>query len=389
MEIITKRKQEIMAKAPKVEGDIKKKKPAAVAAPKEEKKAEAAETSEEATTGKSLADIIGRDIEAARNSEEALKKHREATGGKIMTRFPPEPNGYLHIGHAKAMRFNFTFAKEQGGLTYLRYDDTNPVKENQEFIDNIRNCVEWLGYKPFKITFASDYFQDLYDLACELIKKGKAYVDHSSKAEIKEQRQQMMNSPYRDRSVEENLRLFEHMRQGRFAENECCLRVKIDMKHVNPNMRDFVAYRIRYVPHPHAGDKWCIYPTYDYTHCINDSLENITHSLCTLEFENRRESYYWLLGALDLYKPMVWEYSRLNLTYTVLSKRKLEKLVNEKYVNGWEDPRMPTVLGFKRRGYTATMINNFAAEIGVSRKGNDNITSINVLENYARRELDV
>jgi glutaminyl-tRNA synthetase len=179
------------------------------------------------------------------------------------------------------------------------------------------------------------------------------------------------------------------MRQGRFEENECCLRMKIDMTHVNPNMRDPVAYRIRYVPHPHAGDKWCIYPTYDYTHCINDSLENITHSCCTLEFENRRESYYWLLEALDLYKPIVWEYSRLNLTYTVLSKRKLEKLVGEKVVNDWEDPRMPTVLGLKRRGYTPSMINDFAAEIGVSRKGNDNTTSIKLLENYARKELDV
>ena len=199
----------------------------------------------------------------------------------------------------------------------------------------------------------------------------------------------MINSPFRDRTVEENLNLFNQMRQGRFAENECCLRVKIDMQHVNPNMRDFVAYRIRYVPHPHAGNKWCIYPTYDFTHCINDSLENITHSLCTLEFENRRESYYWLLGALDLYKPTVWEYSRLNLTYTVLSKRKLEKLVNEGCVTGWEDPRMPTVLGLKRRGYTASMINNFAEEIGVSRKGNENMTSIGLLENYARKELDV
>jgi len=198
----------------------------------------------------------------------------------------------------------------------------------------------------------------------------------------------MIESPYRNRTVEENLKLFEHMRQGRFTENECCLRMKIDMQHVNPNMRDPVAYRIRYVPHPHAGNKWCIYPTYDYTHCINDSLENITHSLCTLEFENRRESYYWLLEALDLYKPIVWEYSRLNLTHTVISKRKLEKLVNEHYVSGWEDPRMPTILGLKRRGYTPSMINDFAEEIGVSRKGNDNITSIKLLEHYARKELD-
>jgi len=221
-----------------------------------------------------------------------------------------------------------------------------------------------------------------------LIRRGKAYVEHLSKAEINDLRQKKLDSPYRNRSIEENLKLFEMMRQGRFAENECCLRMKIDMTHENPNMRDPVAYRIRYVPHPHAGNKWCIYPTYDYTHCINDSLENITHSLCTLEFENRRESYYWLLEALDLYRPIVWEYSRLNLTYTVLSKRKLEKLVATKTVEGWEDPRMLTVLGLKRRGYTPSMINDFCNEIGVSRKGNDNVTQIKLLEHYARKELD-
>jgi len=317
-----------------------------------------------------------------------LKKHREATGGRIVTRFPPEPNGYLHIGHAKAMRFNFTVAAENGGYTYLRFDDTNPVKENQEFIDNIKYCVTWLGYTPHQITHASDYFEELYELARELIRRGKAYVEHLSKPEIKKMRDLKQDSPYRNRSIEENLRLFEHMKQGRFVENECCLRMKIDMTHENPNMRDPVAYRIRYVPHPHAGDKWCIYPTYDYTHCINDSLENITHSLCTLEFENRRESYYWLLEALDLYRPIVWEYSRLNLTYTVLSKRKLEKLVKDKVVDGWEDPRILTVLGLKRRGYTPSIINAFCEEIGVSRKGNDNFTQIKLFESFARRELD-
>ena len=363
-------------------GDKKAKKPK-----KEEVKAEAEEVSA-ATTGKSILDLVGRDIAATRNSEELIKKHRAATGGRIVTRFPPEPNGFLHIGHAKAMRFNFTVASENGGYTFLRYDDTNPVKENQEFIDNIRCCVEWLGYTPAKVTFASEYFEELYALACELIRRGKAYVDHLSKAEINELRQAKQESPYRSRSVEENLTLFKHMREGRFAENECCLRMKIDMGHDNPNMRDPVAYRIRYVPHPHVGDKWCIYPTYDYTHCINDSLENITHSLCTLEFENRRESYYWLLEALDLYRPIVWEYSRLNLTHTVLSKRKLEKLVASGAVDGWEDPRMPTILGLKRRGYTPSMINEFCNEIGVSRKGNDNTTSIKLLEFFARRELD-
>ena len=248
--------------------------------------------------------------------------------------------------------------------------------------------MQWLGYTPHQTTHASDFFEELYELAKELIRRGKAYVEHLSKLEINDLRQKKQDSPYRNRTVEENLRLFEMMRQGRFAENECCLRMKIDMTHENPNMRDPVAYRIRYVPHPHAGEKWCIYPTYDYTHCINDSLENITHSLCTLEFENRRESYYWLLEALDLYRPIVWEYSRLNLTYTVLSKRKLEKLVAVKAVEGWEDPRMPTVLGLKRRGYTPSMINDFCNEIGVSRKGNDNVTQIKLLEHYARKELD-
>lgn len=381
IDLINKKKLELLGEAPKDGGDAKKKKakPAAVNKEEEKKEVEAAPS-----TGKSILDLVGRDLKATQNSEELLKKHRAATGGRIVTRFPPEPNGYLHIGHAKAMRFNFTVAAENGGYTYLRYDDTNPVKENQEFIDNIRNCVDWLGYKPHDVTFASDYFEELYQLACELIRRGKAYVDHLSKLEINEHRQKKLNSPYRDRSVEENLKLFEGMRQGRYAENECCLRMKIDMTHENPNMRDPVAYRIRYVPHPHAGDKWCIYPTYDYTHCINDSLENITHSLCTLEFENRRESYYWLLEALDLYRPIVWEYSRLNLTYTVLSKRKLERLVNTGVVDGWEDPRMLTILGLKRRGYTPSMINEFCNQIGVSRKGNDNVTQIKLLEYFAR-----
>lgn len=286
------------------------------------------------------------------------------------------------------MRFNFSVARKNGGMTYLRYDDTNPCKENQEFIDKIKECVNWLGYEPDKVTFSSDYFQQLYDFGEQLIKSGKAFVCHQTKLEMKDSRKQMLDSPYRDRSIEENLSLFQKMRQGVFEENECCLRLRIDMKHVNPCMRDPVAYRIRYTSHPHAGDKWCIYPTYDYTHCIVDSLEHITHSLCTLEFEIRRESYYWLLAALDIYRPYVWEYSRLNITYTVLSKRKLEKLVNDKAVIGWNDPRLMTLMGLKRRGYTPTMINAFADEIGVSRNGNENYTSIKLLEFFARKELD-
>jgi glutaminyl-tRNA synthetase len=284
------------------------------------------------------------------NPPHILEKHLSFTGGKVFTRFPPEPNGFLHIGHAKAMRFNFTAAEQAGGNCYLRYDDTNPERETKEFIINIEENARWLGYKPYKITYASDYFEDLYNLARELIKRGKGYVCHQSKSEMEEYRKKCLDSPYRNRSVEENLKLFEMMRQGRFEEKECSLRMKIDMKHPNPCMRDPVAYRIKYASHPHAGNKWCIYPTYDYTHCLNDSLENITHSLCTLEFEVRRDSYYWLLQALDLYRPFVWEYSRLNITKTVLSKRKLTQLVTGRYVNSWDDPRLPTINGLRRRG---------------------------------------
>ena len=305
-----------------------------------------------------------------------------------MTRFPPEPNGYLHLGHAKAMRFCFTSASNAGGNCYLRLDDTNPEKETKEYIDSIKENCEWLGYHPWKVTYASDYFDDLYNIAVKLIKKGLAYVDNLSKQEISEYREKKIDSPYRNRTVEENLKLFEMMRQGRFEEKECCLRMKIDMKHNNPCMRDPVAYRIKYVPHPHAGDKWCIYPTYDFTHCLNDSLENITHSLCTLEFEIRRDSYYWLLEAAEMYRPFVWEYSRLNVTHIVVSKRKLLQLVTSHTVNGWDDPRMPTINGLRRRGYTADAINNFVDTIGVTKRGNENIISIKLLENAIKSDLD-
>jgi glutaminyl-tRNA synthetase len=308
------------------------------------------ELEEEKPESDKLASLIARDMKSAMNPPEVLKKHLEFTKGKVFTRFPPEPNGFLHIGHAKAMRFSFTSATNNGGNCYLRFDDTNPEKETKEFIDNIEENVRWLGYQPWKITYASDYFEDLYDLAVELIKRGKAYVCDQTKKQVEEYREKKMDSPYRNRSVEENLKLFKMMRQGRFEEKECCLRMKIDMKHNNPCMRDPVAYRIKYTPHPHAGNKWCIYPTYDYTHCLNDSLENITHSLCTLEFEVRRDSYYWLLEALNLYRPFVWEYSRLNLTRNVLSKRKLTQLVTGGYVKGWDDPRLLTVNGLRRKG---------------------------------------
>ena len=343
---------------------------------------------EEKSEKDKLSTLMARDMRSALNTSELIKKHLEVTGGKIMTRFPPEPNGYLHLGHAKAMRFCFTSASNAGGNCYLRLDDTNPEKETKEYIDSIKENCEWLGYHPWKVTYASDYFDDLYNIAVKLIKKGLAYVDNLSKQEISEYREKKIDSPYRNRTVEENLKLFEMMRQGRFEEKECCLRMKIDMKHNNPCMRDPVAYRIKYVPHPHAGDKWCIYPTYDFTHCLNDSLENITHSLCTLEFEIRRDSYYWLLEAAEMYRPFVWEYSRLNVTHIVVSKRKLLQLVTSHTVNGWDDPRMPTINGLRRRGYTADAINNFVDTVGVTRRGNENIISIKLLENAIKSDLD-
>lgn len=341
-----------------------------------------------ATTGKDILDLIGRDCNIGANTGAILKAHQDFAQGRMITRFPPEPNGYLHIGHAKAIRFNFTVAAENNGVTYLRFDDTNPCKENHEFIDHIKKNVAWLGYKPWKVTASSDYFDKLHEIAVDLIKKGRAYVCHQSGKEMSESREKRTDSPYRKRSVEENLKLFEAMRQGRMEEGECSLRVKMDMQHDNPNMRDFVAYRIRFVEHPMSGDKWCIYPTYDYTHCLVDSLENITHSLCTLEFEIRRESYYRLLQDCEIYKPYVWEYSRLNISNTVLSKRKIETLVNKGLVSGWNDPRLLTLEGLRRRGYTPSMINDFCAHCGVSRKGNENITSIKLLEKFARTELD-
>ena len=343
---------------------------------------------EEKSEKDKLSTLMARDMKSSLNPPELLKKHLEITGGKVITRFPPEPNGYLHLGHAKAMRFCFTSASNAGGYCYLRMDDTNPEKETKEYIDSIKENCQWLGYHPWKVTYASDYFDDLYNIAVKLIKKGLAYVDNLTKQEISEYREQKKDSPYRNRTVEENLKLFEMMRQGRFEEKECCLRMKIDMKHSNPCMRDPVAYRIKYVPHPHAGDKWCIYPTYDFTHCLNDSLENVTHSLCTLEFEIRRDSYYWLLEAAEMYRPFVWEYSRLNVTHIVVSKRKLLQLVTSHTVTGWDDPRMPTINGLRRRGYTADAINNFVDTIGVTRRGNENIISIKLLENSVKADLD-
>jgi glutaminyl-tRNA synthetase len=312
-------------------------------------------------------------------------------GGRVHTRFPPEPNGYLHIGHAKAIILNYSIAKEFGGKFNLRYDDTNPVKESQEYIDAIREDVRWLGADwEDREFYASDYFEQLYQWAVQLIRMGKAYVCDLSADEIREYRgtltQPGRNSPYRDRSVEENLDLFARMRAGEFPDGSRTLRAKIDMAHPNLNMRDPVMYRILHVPHPHVGDKWCIYPTYDWAHGQCDSIEGITHSLCTLEFENHRPLYDWFLEQLGVFHPRQIEFARLNLTYTVLSKRKLLQLVQEKLVSGWDDPRMPTIRGLRRRGYTPEAIWMFCRTIGVAKQ--DSVVDIQLLEHCLREDLN-
>ncbi|MBA0692726.1 hypothetical protein Goari_010263 [Gossypium aridum] len=350
------------------------------------------------------------------NTRERLDNHLKVTGGRVFTRFPPEPNGYLHIGHAKAMFVDFGLAKERGGCCYLRYDDTNPEAEKKEYINHIEEIVQWMGWEPFKITYTSDYFPELYELAVELIRRGHAYVDHQTSEEIKEYREKKMNSPWRDRPIAESLKLFDDMKRGLIEEGKATLRMKQDMQSDNFNMYDLIAYRIKasmylidvqlmmslfpsaiifdilflyfqFTPHPHAGDKWCIYPSYDYSHCIVDSLENITHSLCTLEFETRRASYYWLLHVLDLYQPYVWEYSRLNVTNTVMSKRKLNYIVTNKYVDGWDDPRLMTLAGLRRRGVTSTAINSFVRGIGITRS-DCSMIRLDRLEYHIREELN-
>jgi len=318
---------------------------------------------------------------------EILAAHLARTKGVVVTRFPPEPNGFLHLGHAKSMNLNFSYAKKFNGYTFLRFDDTNPEAEKIEYINAIKEDVAWMGHKPAHVTHASEYFDKLYELAIELIKRGKAYVCHQVGDQIKQGRQDRTDSPWRDRPIEENLRLFEDMKNGKFKEGEATLRMKQDMKSENPVMRDLIAYRIKYTPHPHVGDKWVIYPSYDYTHCLNDSLEDITHSLCTLEFERRRESYNWLVDVLGLYRPLVWECSRLNVTHVVLSKRKLIKLVDGNHVTGWDDPRMPTIRGLRRRGYTPAAINDFCNRVGVTRT--ENLIAYEMLENCVREDLDV
>lgn len=311
--------------------------------------------------------------------------------GRFQTRFPPEPNGYLHIGHAKSIYINFSLAQRYGGLCNLRFDDTNPAKEEQEYIDAIKEDVRWLGYDwGNRLYFASDYFDELYEMATQLIKEGKAYVDELSPEEMREYRGTLKkpgkDSPYRDRTAAENLELFEKMKNGGFKEGEAVLRAKIDMKSGNLNMRDPVMYRVLNAEHPRTGDKWKIYPMYDFAHGQSDSIEEVTHSICTLEYEDHRPLYDWYLNHIEIYHPQQIEFARLNLTYTVLSKRKLIRLVQEGHVSGWDDPRMPTISGMRRRGYTPEAINNFSEGIGVSKK--NGIVEIQQLEYDVRQHLN-
>ncbi|MDD3877420.1 MAG: glutamine--tRNA ligase/YqeY domain fusion protein [Bacteroidales bacterium] len=310
---------------------------------------------------------------------------------RIHTRFPPEPNGYLHIGHAKSICLNFGLALKYGGLTNLRFDDTNPVAEDVEYVDSIREDVKWLGFDwEDREYYASDYFDTLYEYAIKLIKKGKAYVCELSPEEISSNRgtptRPGIESPFRNRSVEENLKLFEDMKKGLFQKGERVLRAKIDMASPNMHMRDPIIYRIIHTHHHRTGDKWCIYPSYDFAHGQCDSLENITHSICTLEFEVHRPLYEWFIKELEIFPSRQIEFARLNLTYTVMSKRKLLQLVEEKYVSGWDDPRMPTISGFRRRGYTAASIRNFAERIGVAKR--DNVIDVALLEFSLRDDLN-
>lgn len=311
--------------------------------------------------------------------------------GRVHTRFPPEPNGYLHIGHAKSICLNFGLADDFNGLCNLRFDDTNPIKEEVEYVESIMEDVRWLGFDwDDRLYYASDYFEQLYDFAIKLINKGKAYVDSLSAEEIREYRGTLTepgkNSPYRDRPVAENLDLFERMRAGEFADGEHVLRAKIDMASGNLNMRDPVLYRIMHENHHRTGDKWCIYPMYDFAHGQSDSIEGITHSICTLEFEDHRPLYDWFLEELEIYRPQQIEFARLNLTYTLMSKRKLLQLVQDGHVNGWDDPRMPTISGLRRRGYTPEAMRNFAERIGVAK--NDSRVDIALLEHCIRDDMN-
>ena len=338
------------------------------------------ENAENTRTHNFITQIIDEDL--------ASGKHKS-----VHTRFPPEPNGYLHIGHAKSICLNFGLAKEYNGLCNLRFDDTNPVKEDVEYVDSIKADVKWLGFKwEGEPRYASDYFDALYGYAIELIEKGLAYVDELSPDQMREYRGTLTepgkNSPYRDRSVEENLALFERMKNGEFAEGTLSLRAKIDMASPFMVMRDPVLYRIKFASHHQTGDKWCIYPMYDFTHCISDAIERITHSLCTLEFQDNRRLYDWVLENISIERPLPhqYEFSRLNLEGTLTSKRKLLKLVNDGIVDGWNDPRMPTISGLRRRGYTPASLREFCRRIGVTKQ--DNVVEYSALEVCIREDLN-
>ena len=323
--------------------------------------------------------IIERDVAEGKN------------GGAVMTRFPPEPNGYLHLGHAKAICLSFGLARDFGGATNLRFDDTNPIKESMEFINAIKRDIAWLGFEWQQEKYASDYFPELYDFAERLIGEGKAYVDSLDAEQIRQYRGTLtepgQDSPYRDRSVDENLDLFRRMRAGEFKDGEHVLRLKIDMASPNINLRDPTIYRIRHVAHHQTGNQWCIYPLYDYTHCLSDSLEGITHSLCDLSFEDHRPLYDWVLDELAMnLHPQQIEFSKLNLQYTMMSKRKLRQLVEQGIVDGWDDPRLPTIAGMRRRGYPAATIRDFCRRIGVTKS--DNNVELALLESCIRDYLD-
>ena len=312
-------------------------------------------------------------------------------GGRVHTRFPPEPNGYLHIGHAKALCIDFGMAEDYGGLTNLRYDDTNPVKEDVEYVDAIKEDIHWLGFDwGDREYYASDYFEPLYEMALQLIEKGLAYVDELSADEMREYRGTLTepgkNSPWRDRPIEENLDLFKRMRAGEFPDGSKTLRAKIDMASPNINMRDPVMYRILHATHHRTGDAWCIYPMYDFAHGQSDSLEGITHSMCSLEYENHRPLYDWFLDQLGIFHPQQIEFARLNLTHTVMSKRKLRRLVEEGFVDGWTDPRMPTLSAMRRRGYPAKAIREFIDTIGVAKS--DSFVEVELLEHIVRDQLN-
>jgi glutaminyl-tRNA synthetase len=323
--------------------------------------------------------IIEEDIRSGKNES------------RVHTRFPPEPNGYLHIGHAKSICLNFGLAEKYSGKCNLRFDDTNPTKEEQEYVDSIIEDVRWLGFDwEDRLYFASDYFQQMYDLAIQLIEQGKAYVCDLSAEEVGAMRGTPQKpadpSPYRNRTVAENLDLFHRMKEGEFSDGSKTLRAKIDLASPNMHMRDPAMYRIRHAHHHRTGNDWCIYPMYDWAHGLEDSFEKITHSLCTLEFENHRPLYDWFIDQLPVFKPRQIEFARLNLTYTVMSKRKLLQLVEEKYVSAWDDPRMPTISGMRRRGYTPASIRNFSDTIGIAKR--NNVIDVALLEHHVREDLN-